>query len=296
MGWTEQIPNLVVIAAQSGGYTGLFIYDPAPGVNNLLASIAPVVGTDPYGNKVVGGGAAFYLLPDSTGELTFIGPRGYQMRSGLTYEGSHASVAQSVVGGAGGQISFKVEGFATNVANATDSVEIDFNSNSQSGVTGAQMLMVYTDATNVANLYGEITYTGFTVLGTITATDPTVATSPTVPAVAEVFKPLGSPSATGYTSDIGQYKFTAENELEIDVQLHANAGGGTAGTYTYANALPPPYRPPVNRMYGLGWDSTVTAGMSFPVLIIDASGTVQVKLPALGANIIVGGTFRVPLV
>jgi hypothetical protein len=48
--WSNQLVNLLVIAAQQAGYSGLFIYSPAPGPGNLILSIAAVPGTDPYGN------------------------------------------------------------------------------------------------------------------------------------------------------------------------------------------------------------------------------------------------------
>lgn len=48
--WSNQLVNLLVIAAQKAGYSGLFVYSPAPGAGNLILSIAAVPGTDPYGN------------------------------------------------------------------------------------------------------------------------------------------------------------------------------------------------------------------------------------------------------
>jgi hypothetical protein len=50
MGWNNQVVQLLVISEAATGYSGIFIYTPAPGPGNLLISIASVAGTDPYGN------------------------------------------------------------------------------------------------------------------------------------------------------------------------------------------------------------------------------------------------------
>ena len=46
------IANRVIIIGDTGG---IFIYAPAPGLHNLIASIAAVAGTDQYGNSYPGG-------------------------------------------------------------------------------------------------------------------------------------------------------------------------------------------------------------------------------------------------
>ncbi len=60
MGWTNQLVSLIVLAAQQPGFSGLFVYSPAPGPGNLIASIAAAPGTDPYGNLYKGSGFASY--------------------------------------------------------------------------------------------------------------------------------------------------------------------------------------------------------------------------------------------
>lgn len=49
MGWAGNVFPLLIITA-SGGFTGLFVYNPAQGHSNLVDSIAATGGTDPYGN------------------------------------------------------------------------------------------------------------------------------------------------------------------------------------------------------------------------------------------------------
>ena len=293
MGWTEQIPNLVIIET-GAGFTGFFVYTPAPGHNNLLASLtASTAGTDPYGNAFITGGLGLYLTPDSTGELTFIGPRGYQMRSGQSYEGQHAKIAQDV--NANNQLVMFMQGFANNTAGLTDSAQITVASSDSGGVVPAQVTLAYETTTAVTTAFATVDYTGFNAIGTVTAADPTVTVSRSAAAQVETWKSLGSITATGFTSNIGQYRLLPDGDLEVDVKLTANAGGGTAGVYSYGTTLAAPYRPPTTRIYPLGWNSTMVAGAATNALIVNSTGVVQVKLNALVAATIAGTTARVPL-
>lgn len=47
--WSNQGISLLIIQAGTG-FSGLFVYNGAPATGNLIASIAPGAGTDPYGN------------------------------------------------------------------------------------------------------------------------------------------------------------------------------------------------------------------------------------------------------
>lgn len=292
MGWTEQIPNLIVIVSQSGGYTGLFMYDPAPGTGNLLASIAaPSVGTDPYGNDVTGGGfTAYDAVGGNEGRLIFLGPTSISMRTGNAGESTHAHLVTTVVATV-----MQCNFFSASTTGAADTAELSMRSNNTAGTSTAQARAIYNSATAVATSMAQWDDTGFNILiGSVSAANPTATPTPTAPATAETWHSLGSPSATGFTSNIAQYTYTAEGETEIDVKLTANAGGGTAGTYSYANTLPAAYRPPTTRIYPLGFNQTLASGVS-NALIVNSSGVVQVKLAALSAATIVGTTVRVPL-
>lgn len=294
MGWTEQIPNLIVIEASSSGFTGFFVYDPAPGTGNLIASIAPPgLGTDPYGNPLVGSGfTAYDALGSGETRLIFLGPRSISFRTGDTDEATHARVGDQILASHVLQLQLVS---AANTGSA-DTAELDLNSNNAAGSSAARGVALYNSATSVATTMASWDDTGFNVaIGTIIAPNPTATATPTAPATAETWHALGSPSATGFTSNIGQYRITAEGETEVDVKLTANAGGGTAGTYTYANTLPAAYRPPANRIYPLGFNQTLASGVSC-ALIVNSAGTVQVKLAALTAATITGTTARVPLV
>lgn len=54
MVWNTSAFQLLIISA-TGGFTGLFEYSPVPGAGNLVASITPAAGTDPYGNHYPAG-------------------------------------------------------------------------------------------------------------------------------------------------------------------------------------------------------------------------------------------------
>jgi hypothetical protein len=56
--WSNQAVSLIVIQA-GGGFTGLFEYSPTPGFGNLVYSVAPQTGTDPYGNAYRAGGTSY---------------------------------------------------------------------------------------------------------------------------------------------------------------------------------------------------------------------------------------------
>lgn len=49
MTWGSNVFPLLIVTS-GGGFTGLFVYSPAPGPGNLIASIAAQAGTDPFGN------------------------------------------------------------------------------------------------------------------------------------------------------------------------------------------------------------------------------------------------------
>jgi hypothetical protein len=54
MGWGSSIVPLLIITP-TGGFTGLFMYTPAPGAGNLLSSDTAQASTDPYGNAYFAG-------------------------------------------------------------------------------------------------------------------------------------------------------------------------------------------------------------------------------------------------
>lgn len=80
-GWDNQVVSLVIIDA-SGLFTGLFVYDPAPALGTLVASIAAENSapgqTDPFGNAWLAGhtayqnrGGTFFACSVQSGQVSF---------------------------------------------------------------------------------------------------------------------------------------------------------------------------------------------------------------------------------
>jgi hypothetical protein len=113
----------------------------------------------------------------------------------------------------------------------------------------------------------------------------------------ETWHSLGSPSATNFTSNHGRYRMTADGTVEFDIVLTGGTGGGTQGTYTYANTLPTAYRPALDRFFPLGAQGAwIAAGGRFPGLKVNADGSVNLHMPSMGfSGNIAGGTFRMML-
>src|SRR5215467_1922803 len=77
MPWGNNIFPLLIVTS-GGGFTGLFVYSPGPGANNLIASTAAQAGTDPYGNHYLAGettynNAAGFAINQSGNLITFYG-------------------------------------------------------------------------------------------------------------------------------------------------------------------------------------------------------------------------------
>ena len=53
--WTNQLLNLIILSAAQKGFSGFFVYSPAPGPGNLIGSWAAAAGVDPYGNAYPAG-------------------------------------------------------------------------------------------------------------------------------------------------------------------------------------------------------------------------------------------------
>lgn len=76
MGWNQALFPLLIIT-ETGGFTGEFIYAPAPGAGNLVFSNTAQGGTDPYGNAYLAGSAWYgpsgviNIPPDTSALLAY---------------------------------------------------------------------------------------------------------------------------------------------------------------------------------------------------------------------------------
>jgi|HubBroStandDraft_1064217.scaffolds.fasta_scaffold10549_5 hypothetical protein len=152
--------------------------------------------------------------------------------------------------------------------------------------------------------------TGALVFDSPTAFDfdgaPIVSTAgtPGAPTIisTDAWNSLGGVAGTNCTVIQDRYTMTPEQECEIDIALEALAGGSTAGTYTFANALPAAYRFAGNflRIYPLPFNAPITTATQDSIIAVDGSGTgspgrVRITIPAVAANVYFTGTCRVPL-
>lgn len=83
--WSNQLQDLIILSAAQSGFSGFFVYSPAPGKGNLIGSWAAAAGTDPYGNHYPEG------LDVNVGSIT-----GGTI-SGVTIEGSTFSGTDFVI-------------------------------------------------------------------------------------------------------------------------------------------------------------------------------------------------------
>lgn len=89
MGWRDpvQVASTVIVPAITGSFTGVFVYSGSPTTGNLIASMAPAPGTDPYGNPYFVGVTSYN---NTAG--TFVQLSGSQVVIGLIAPGPNAII------------------------------------------------------------------------------------------------------------------------------------------------------------------------------------------------------------
>jgi hypothetical protein len=210
MGWQNNIFQLLIIEGTSG-FSGLFVYSPAPGAGNLIGSWAAALGVDPYGNAYPQGLAIFNHF------LTIEDPAKIVFPSGQTLEQTAANIESNFLGGSGAgkylQMLLSGPQGTSSPAAANDWVQIEFNSSNAGATTDANMQLVYIDITGTPHLYGQMDAAGVATVGGITAGDPTLS-----PTAAESWKTLAL--VNGYTAgnnpggfqDVPQVRLMADNK------------------------------------------------------------------------------------
>jgi|HubBroStandDraft_1064217.scaffolds.fasta_scaffold233627_2 hypothetical protein len=192
--WSNQLVNLIILAASSSGFSGFFAYSPAPGPGNLIASLTAAAGTDPYGNPYPAG-LTIGLDTSTQLELASVGGVGqllFLLNNALYGNG----VLESAVTGGAGQIVLN----GPKLLSIPDFVGQEWNSNFGSG-NSANMEWIYTDADGTSHLAAGYGYQGFLVFaGEITGIHPGTGTSPVNAAVAETWQFASPPS--GWTNDL----------------------------------------------------------------------------------------------
>lgn len=213
MGWQNNVFSLLIIEGGSG-FSGLFVYTPAPGPGNLIGSWAAAAGTDPYGNAYPQGLAIFNHF------LTIQDPAKIVFPSGQTLEATAANIESNFLGSGAAkflQMLFSGPKGTSSPAAANDWVQIEMNSSNAGATSDANMQLVYIDISGTAHLYGNVDSAGLAVTGGIVAGDPTLS-----PTAAETWKNLTL--LNGYTAganpggflDVPQIRLAADNKkLEL---------------------------------------------------------------------------------
>jgi hypothetical protein len=279
------------------GPRGVFVYSGQPAAGNppVIALTAPGVTKDPYGNTVLPGGLSIIFggqtifLGDVSGlaELEFL--------SGSAAEQTPANLASGLAGsGLLQTIQFLMSGPK---GAGSDWTQMQMVSGNAGATVNAAAFFNYITSGGVPLTYANIGIGGFTTIG------PSFAVHPgSSPAVLETWQSLGAFSTATWTVNTGRYRITPDGECEIDISLNAQAGGGAAGAFTWANNLLADYQFAGNytRSYAMGFNGTITTATNNADVLVDGAGTsnpgrVRVQLPALPATTNATLTCRIPL-
>lgn len=266
----------------------------------LILSMAPASGTDPVTGKGYPEGLSVGAPGSQQVQLLLAGLTAFlNYPSGAGIEGAAANIAAHIIGGGAAEfLQMLVSGPKLNVASHLDWVQLMLNSANDGGTSDANGFLNYIDTAGTVHGYAAWDGTGFNILaGSIIAAHPGSS-----PAVAETWQSLGTFGSATWTINQGRYRINGDGELEIDIALNAQTGGGAAGTFTWTTTLPAGYQPAGNfaRAYDLAYNGTITAGQNYGCVLVDGAGTatagrVRMQLAALPATTNVGGTIRIPL-
>jgi archaellum component FlaG (FlaF/FlaG flagellin family) len=144
MPWNTQIQTLFIFEEISGVFSGIFGYSGTPAAGNLVYSLAPAAGTDPWDNAYKGGGLAIY----SGTEYVFLGLNSttleFLQSTGWADEGMPFNIETTLTGtGATESIVTSIGGPALNVAGATDQAGITLGANNAGATLSAAGTLYY---------------------------------------------------------------------------------------------------------------------------------------------------------
>lgn len=292
------ITGAEIIATDASNGGGIFVYTGTAAFGNPpIANISN--GTlDPFGNTVspvanFGPLAAAHFGIDRSGQLYLSNASGNTIifaSPGEEFIGVYGTSHQS-----GDYPYWAIAAVAT----------ADKGNNIPQGMVSQVPLLLYDGAPAANTLYGAIapvsasdSFNNFwnglqAMFPAVVAIDPTI-TSGTNP---ESWKSLGSITATGFTKQQGQARISpdAGDFVQFDIQLTANSGGGTAGTYAFGTALPTAYRPKRTQVLPLAQSATMVAGAVFPVVSVATTGVVSIKVGAYAAGTVLTCSARMSL-
>lgn len=281
--WSNQLVNLIILAAQSLGFSGFFVYNPAPGAGNLVLSITGAAGTDPYANPYPTGltvGKAsqtqiqLFSSPAGVGVLRFL-----LNNAGFT----NGQILSGVVSGPPNFGSVTLNGPANTAAGFTDFVGLLFNSSD--GVSSfANASFEYNDIASAVHTYMSVDGSGVNVTtGSIAGIAPGTGTNQSTPAVRGTWQTLSLSNASGSGNNVNGFFYRVMGEVDEgrnpfvymiwDISVSANSPS-TIGTVASG------YAPAETITWPTGWYGNGPAAYTrtfAPRLQINSSGQVSTQ-------------------
>lgn len=266
---------------------GAFFYNGAPAAGNLLVSIAGAAGADEFGNAYIAGSALY----GAGGSYTALheGVAGLPQVIFQPPDVAHLTIQPTVFVN------------AINPGAVNELIQMTMSSGKESGNADAALQLFSATADGTGLAVAVLEFGGqaalFAGAAGLTACEPGTADTP------ETWHPLGSAGATGCTQLQARYALSADGKFcVIDVALEAGAGGSTAGTYTFANALGAGWQFPgaFLRNYPLPFNAPITTATQNSVIVVDGAaaavpGRVRITIPAVAPNVFFTGTAFVPI-
>lgn len=231
---------------------GAFFYSGTPALGNLIFSITSATGSnvDQFGNVYFGPGSVAYGgagLPYVVMSSNFEGAPGFALGSNRPMEAFAASLFSFITnqGLANEFLGIFVQGPSANSPNGSV-VQVELFSAANDGSTTAQGSLDYVDNSN--NDYTELVWGDgglfLRYVEHLTAQDPTVTGVPTDET------PKTMALASGFSLGAGNYatyQLTPDGRVSLDVFATVSSGPGITFKQFTSTALPPAYRPSVNR-------------------------------------------------
>lgn len=243
-GWSNQTGRRLVLVVGSV-YSGIFFYDPTIGGGNLIMSIVPAAGQDPYGNVYAQGmtvgkaGGPQVVIGLTGGEPLIYFPTG---NTGIL----NASALQTIVQGAGNAAYDQFQILGAQNSTQLDSVLSTWLASSTDGTQQPQIQDYYHDPAGVYHLYRLLSFAGCTIeAGAITAVDPTTGTARTNAAKAETWHAATGISALWTTTGTAQparYRLMPDGTALLDGELITTGAGPWPANATMFS-VPVGYRP-----------------------------------------------------
>lgn len=280
-GWSNQTSRRLVLVVGSV-YSGIFFYDPTVGHGNLIVSLVPAAGTDPYNNSYAQG----LTIGASGGDQVVIGLTGGQPliyfptgAANITNASAIQTIRQNGSGDAGYD-QIQLLGAENTVQN--DSVLSTWLASSTDGTQDPQIQDYYHDPSGVFHLYRLLSFRGDVIeAGAITAVDPTTGLSRANPAKPEAWHTaiLGTGWATPARQPLS-YRLTPDGNLHIAGNCTSTSSTPAAIVFT----LPAGWRPLNSLRIGVGaFPSTGNPETVYSVNV-SSTGAVTINSPSVAAT------------